>query len=118
MGKAELFKLPLMDVLLRNIGAFPINRSEKDPGAMRHAAKVLNHGLPLGIFSEGTHSKGRGLAVAKTGTAQLAIEANCPILPTTVTGSNQFFNGSRAGCASRSKCFRCYCLSREKIRLP
>jgi 1-acyl-sn-glycerol-3-phosphate acyltransferase len=58
---------------------------------MRHAAKVLKHGLPLGMFPEGTRSKGRGLAVAKTGTARLAIEANCPILPMAVTGSDQFF---------------------------
>lgn len=58
---------------------------------MRHAAKVLAHGLPLGIFPEGKRSKGRGLAVAKTGTARLAIEANCPILPVTVTGSDNFF---------------------------
>lgn len=91
MGKAELFKFPLMDLLLRNLSAFPVNRGEKDVWAMRHAAKVLAHGLPLGMFPEGTRSKGRGLAVAKTGTARLAIEANCPILPVAITGSDVFF---------------------------
>ena len=58
---------------------------------MRHATKVLNRDSPLGMFPEGTRSKGRGLAVAKTGTARLAIEANCPILPAAVTGSDNFF---------------------------
>ena len=91
MGKAELFKFPLMDILLRNLSAFPVNRGEKDAWAMRHAAKVLKHGLALGMFPEGTRSKGRGLAVAKTGTARLAIEAHCPILPVAVAGSDQFF---------------------------
>ena len=91
MGKAELFKFPLMDLLLRNLSAFPVNRGEKDQWAMRHAAKILNRGLALGMFPEGTRSKGRGLAVAKTGTARLAIEANCPIVPMAVTGSDQFF---------------------------
>jgi 1-acyl-sn-glycerol-3-phosphate acyltransferase len=43
------------------------------------------------MFPEGRRSKGRGLAVAKTGTARLAIEANCPILPMAVTGSDRFF---------------------------
>jgi 1-acyl-sn-glycerol-3-phosphate acyltransferase len=90
MGKAELFKFPLMDLLLRNLSAFPVNRGEKDVWAMRHAAKVLNHGLALGMFPEGTRSKGKGLAVAKTGTARLAIEANCPILPVAITGSERF----------------------------
>src|SRR5512147_2662787 len=69
MAKAELFRNPLMDVLLRNLSAFPVNRGEKDPWAMRQAAKVLKHGLLLGMFPEGKRSKGGGLGVAKTGTA-------------------------------------------------
>ena len=91
MGKAELFKFPIMDLLLRNLSAFPVNRGEKDEWAMRHAARVVANGQILGMFPEGTRSKGRGLAVAKTGTARLAIEANCPILPVAVTGSDNFF---------------------------
>ncbi|MBN2117922.1 MAG: 1-acyl-sn-glycerol-3-phosphate acyltransferase [Anaerolineales bacterium] len=91
MGKAELFRNPLLDLLLRNLSGFPVNRGEKDQWAMRHAAKVLQHGQMLGMFPEGTRSKGRGLAVAKTGAARLAIEADCPILLAAVTGSDQFF---------------------------
>ena len=91
MGKAELFKNPIMDILLRNLSGFPVHRGEKDQWAMRHAAKVLKHGQVLGMFPEGTRSKGKGLTVAKTGAARLAIEANCPILPIAVVGSDQFF---------------------------
>jgi 1-acyl-sn-glycerol-3-phosphate acyltransferase len=91
MGKAELFKNPLLDVFLRNLSGFPINRGEKDLWAMRHAAKVLEQGQTLGMFPEGTRSHGRGLKVAKTGTARLAIEAECPILPLAVVGSDRFF---------------------------
>ena len=91
MGKAELFRNPLLDLLLRNLSGFPVNRGEKDQWAMRHAAKVLKHGQMLGMFPEGTRSKGRGLAVAKTGAARLAIETDCPILLAAVTGSDQFF---------------------------
>ena len=91
MGKAELFKNPLLDPFLRNLSGFPVNRGEKDDWAMRHAAKVLKHGQTLGMFPEGKRSKGKGLAVAKTGTARLAIEASCPILPMAVVGSDRFF---------------------------
>ena len=90
MSKAELFNTPL-DPLLRNLGAFPVHRSGKDEWAVRYAHKVLAHGQTLGMFPEGTRSKGRGLHVAKTGTARMAIEMNCPIIPMTVTGSDQFF---------------------------
>lgn len=91
MGKAELFKNLITDLLLRNLSAFPVNRGDKDAWAMRHAAQVLNCGQALGMFPEGKRSQGRGLSVAKTGTARMAIEAGCPILPVTVTGSDKFF---------------------------
>jgi 1-acyl-sn-glycerol-3-phosphate acyltransferase len=91
MGKAELFKNPVMDLFLRNLSGFPVNRGEKDLWAMRHAAKVLNRGQTLGMFPEGKRSKGKGLSVAKTGAARLAIDAQCPILLMAVTGSDKFF---------------------------
>ena len=91
MGKAELFKNPLMDVILRNLSGFPVNRGDKDLWALKHAARVLSHGQTLGMFPEGKRSKGKGLSVAKTGTARLAIDANCPIVPMTVVGSDEFF---------------------------
>lgn len=91
MGKAELFQNPLMDVVLRNLSGFPVRRGEKDIWAMRHAAKVLAHGQVLGMFPEGKRSKGGGLSLAKTGAARLALEAQCPIVPLTVVGSDRFF---------------------------
>ena len=90
MGKSELFNT-VLDPLLRVLCAFPVNRGEKDEWALRHARKVLEHGQTLGMFPEGKRSKGRGLSVAKTGTARLAIEMNCPIIPITITGTDKFF---------------------------
>jgi len=91
MGKAELFRFPPMDWALRNLGAFPVYRGEKDAWAMMYARRVLEHGAMLGMFPEGTRNKGRGLGVAKTGTARLAIETGAPIAPMVVTGSEAFF---------------------------
>lgn len=91
MAKAELFKFPLMDVALRNLGAFPVYRGEKDAWAMRHARRVLEHEQPLGMFPEGTRNKGKGLGVAKTGTARMAIENECLIVPMIVVGTDGFF---------------------------
>ena len=91
MAKAELFKFWIMDVALRDLGAFPVYRGEKDQWAMKHARKVLENGQTLGMFPEGTRNKGRGLGVAKTGTARMAIDANCPIVPMVLTGTDRFF---------------------------
>jgi len=76
---------------MRHLGAFPVHRGEKDAWAIRHAAKVLENGQLLSMFPEGTRSKGGGLRVAKTGSARLAIENKCPIVPMAVVGTDQFF---------------------------
>jgi 1-acyl-sn-glycerol-3-phosphate acyltransferase len=91
MAKVELFKFPLMAIALPNLGAFPVYRGEKDAWAMRHARKVLEHKQTLGMFPEGTRNKGRGLGIAKTGTARLALETQSPIVPMVVTGTDHFF---------------------------
>lgn len=91
MGKAEIFRLPVVEAVFRNLGAFPVYRGGRDEWAFSHAARVLEHGQTLGMFPEGTRSRGRGLAVAKTGTARLAIEAGCPIVPMAIIGSDRFF---------------------------
>jgi len=91
MAKSELHKNPIMDIILRNLGAFPVHRRKRDQWAMDHAKKVLEHDQILAIFPEGTRSKGRGLKAGKTGAARLAIQQECPIIPVTINGSNRIF---------------------------
>lgn len=91
MGKASLFKFPVFEAALRDLGAFPVYRAEKDEWALRHAARVLENGQTLGMFPEGTRSRGKGLGVARTGSARLALDADCPIVPMAVAGTDGFF---------------------------
>ena len=91
MAKAELHKNRLLDVYLRQLGAFPVKRGSRDNWALTHAQKVLDHEQVLAIFPEGTRSKGRGLRPAKTGAARFALYANCPIVPVAVHGTEQMF---------------------------
>ncbi|MEJ5240826.1 MAG: lysophospholipid acyltransferase family protein [Anaerolineales bacterium] len=91
MAKAELFRNPLLDVLFRNLGAFPVYRGQRDEWALQHARRVLEYGAVLGMFPEGKRSKGRGLSVGKTGAARLAIEMRVPIVPVAIIGSDRFF---------------------------
>jgi 1-acyl-sn-glycerol-3-phosphate acyltransferase len=91
MGKEELFRNPLMDSLLRQLGGFPVHRGAQDTWAIQHAERVLAHGQVLGIFPEGTRSKGHGLRPAKTGVARLAQSAGCPIVPVAIHGTQYMF---------------------------
>lgn len=93
MGKAELFKNPFMGWVFRQLGGFPVQRGVSDQWALAHARKVLDKGLILAMFPEGTRSRIRGLSVAKTGAARLALEKNLPIVPFAHYGSDKIFSG-------------------------
>jgi 1-acyl-sn-glycerol-3-phosphate acyltransferase len=91
MGKAELFKNPFLDPVLRRLGGFPVYRSTRDEWAIQHAQQILDRGMVLGIFPEGKRSQGRGLRAAKTGAARFALHADVPIVPLAVVGTDQMF---------------------------
>lgn len=91
MGKAELFENPILGWFYRQLGAFPVHRGASDQWAYKHSREVLDLGLALAMFPEGTRSKGKGLSVAKTGAARLAIEKNVPIVPVAIYGSERLF---------------------------
>ncbi len=93
MGKEELFRNPVMDWMLRRLGGFPVYRSAGDEWALRHAERVLRAGQVLGMFPEGTRSKGKGLKPAKTGVARLALAVGCPIVPVALHGPQYLFKG-------------------------
>ena len=93
MAKDSLFKNPIVAWGLRQVGAFPVDRKlgSKDAWALNHARKVLDSGLAMGMFPEGTRSRGEGLGLAKTGTARFAIEKQVPVIPMAFIGSDPFF---------------------------
>jgi len=93
MGKEELFRNPLLDLIIRNLGAFPVQRGARDEWALQHALRVLEHGQVMGIYPEGKRSRGHGLLPAKTGAARLAIAAGCPVVLMAVDGTQHLLKG-------------------------
>jgi len=91
MAKSELYKNLIVAAGLRQVGAFPVHRGQKDQWAIHHAEKVIAHGQVLAMFPEGTRSKGQGLRAGKTGVARLALKMDCPILPVAVSGTEKMF---------------------------
>ena len=53
MAKKELFKIPLLSSLIRMLGAFPIDRSGSDVGAIKKAVEMLKEDKCVGIFPQG-----------------------------------------------------------------
>lgn len=89
LAKEELFKIPVLSWVCRQLGAFPIKRGAGDRGAIRATLKILQDGLAFGIFPEGTRSKDGKLQTGKSGIALLALKAKVPVLPVGMLGTRQ-----------------------------
>jgi len=89
MAKKELYKNPLFGWFIRQLGSFPVNRGARDAWAVRHAGKILDEGLLLFMFPEGTRNRKAQLRKGKPGAVRLALEHKAMIVPTAITGTNK-----------------------------
>jgi len=87
MAKKEMFKWPVVSILFRMIGAFPVDRQGADLGALREAQRVVADGLILLMFPEGTRSRDRVLHRGFPGAALVAYRTGAPLVPIAITGT-------------------------------
>jgi 1-acyl-sn-glycerol-3-phosphate acyltransferase len=93
MAKTELFE-GRSARLLSGLGAFPVRRGEADPAALETARLHLDQGRVLALFPEGTrHRDPEQLRAPRKGAGRLAIEAQVPIVPCAITGTDRLFKG-------------------------
>lgn len=96
MAKKEAFQVPMLPKLLRMAGAFPVDRGKADRSAIRRALLVLEQGVAVGMFPEGTRSPSRSLQRAHAGAGLIAVTAGVPIIPIAITGSERLpLNGAK-----------------------
>jgi len=89
MAKEELFGVPLVGLIIRKVGAFPVDRTRRDPASMRTALTLLKQGELLGMFPEGTRSTSGEMLELRTGAARLAARTRTPIIPAAVHNTNK-----------------------------
>jgi 1-acyl-sn-glycerol-3-phosphate acyltransferase len=89
LGKAELFRLPLLGWMCRMAGDVPIDRSDTRKGAkaLLQCARYLRLRCSVVFFPEGTRSPDGRVLPFNDGPFQLAIRERVPILPLAVDGS-------------------------------
>lgn len=91
MGKAELFEIPVLNIIIKALGTFPVHRSGNDREAIRHSVMLLKSGQLVGIFPEGTRSLSRQLLDFHTGPVFIALKAGVPIIPVALKGTQGFW---------------------------
>ncbi len=90
MAKKELFKIPLLNLLIRALGAYPVNRGGADVGAIKHTIDMLRAGVSVGMFPQGHryNDVDPRKTTIKTGAAMIALKADVPVLPVFIKVKN------------------------------
>ncbi|NNL87098.1 MAG: 1-acyl-sn-glycerol-3-phosphate acyltransferase [Myxococcales bacterium] len=91
VAKRELTRVPFFGWALGMSDHIIIDRGNRERAveSLKLAAKRIRSGVNVVIFPEGTRSEDGSLRPFKSGGFHLALEAGVPILPVTVSGSQQ-----------------------------
>lgn len=89
MAKAELFNVPVLGWLIKQLGAFPVKRGGVSKESIKMSLNTLRSGNVMGIFPEGTRNSDSG--VAKKGAASFALRSGAAVVPAAIIGSYKPF---------------------------
>lgn len=87
MAKEELFRSWPGRYFIRTFGSFAVRRGGRDREALEKAQDVLQKGMALAMFPEGTRSKTARLQPAFPGSALIALRCSVRILPVGISGT-------------------------------
>ena len=89
VAKKELFDIPVFGHAMREAGFIEVDRSNRSQAvaALQGAAALLAQGTHLWIAPEGKRSRSGELCAFKKGGFAVAIDAQLPILPVTLSGT-------------------------------
>jgi 1-acyl-sn-glycerol-3-phosphate acyltransferase len=88
--KKELFKLPIFATSMRVASFIPVDRGSKEAmNSIDVAVKVLQSGVSLLIFPEGTRSPDGRLRRFRKGAFTIAVRSGAPIVPTSIAGTQK-----------------------------
>ncbi len=96
MAKEELFKIPVLNWIIKKAGAIPVKRNKRDISALKKASKALKEGFCVGIFPEGHRAKPKEFRKPQSGVGLLVAKNKVPVVPVRIEGTDDIFPvGSR-----------------------
>ena len=93
IAKADLIKIPIFGSWIKAVRSVFIKRNDARAAlkTMEAGAELLRKGFSLGIFPEGTRSRGPNMLEFKRGSLKLATKTGVPIVPVAISGSYKSF---------------------------
>ncbi|MCW3842448.1 1-acyl-sn-glycerol-3-phosphate acyltransferase [Micromonospora yasonensis] len=95
LGKASLFRVPVIGWLLHRCRQIPVERGTVEAvKSLDKLVQALNEGGAVVIYPEGTITREPDLwpMKGKTGAARLALATGAPVIPVAMTGPEQMFD--------------------------
>jgi len=89
LAKEELFSTPVLGTVIRGLNAIPIRRGTADLAGLSRAIEALKGGGGMLLFPEGSRMRDGELHPARPGVGLMAVQANVPIVPCYISGSNR-----------------------------
>ena len=89
LAKEELFSTPVVGALVRSVNSIPIRRGAADLSGLARAIATLKSGGGLVLFPEGSRMKDGELHPARPGVGLMAVQADVPVVPCYISGSNR-----------------------------
>jgi len=86
LARHNLFRIPFFGWLIRQYGAFPIDRNLGKEG-LQAVFEMLAHGEVVTVFAEGERTRNGELQPLKPGIALLVKRADAPIVPCGIVGA-------------------------------
>ncbi|MCL6574071.1 MAG: 1-acyl-sn-glycerol-3-phosphate acyltransferase, partial [Bacillus sp. (in: Bacteria)] len=89
VAKKEMEKIPLLGYWMKERGCVFIDRdnARNSLKAINQAIENLKLGHPMGIFPEGTRSKGPQIGDFKSGSLRIAIKSGVKVIPVSIKDS-------------------------------
>jgi 1-acyl-sn-glycerol-3-phosphate acyltransferase len=97
LAKKEIWRIPILGKALDLAEIVPVERSNRDAAmqSIRRAGEVMQHGINMTIYPEGTRSPDGRLLPFKKGPFHLASETGFPIVPVTILGTEEMMPKGR-----------------------
>ena len=86
MARDTLFNNWFLGRLIRSYNAIPVRRGEADIRSMKKIIQLLNEGLGVCLYPEGTRTSDGKIAKIKPGFSLLSRRGNSPVVPMVIEG--------------------------------
>jgi len=91
LAKIELFKAPVISLIVKKLGAVSVNRNMTDITTIKRTLEYFRNGEKVAIFPEGTRASEADYIEAKSGAVRIAERAGVPLVPVFVPRKKRIF---------------------------